>query len=168
MRLPHVNHGSISVAMEGVCHSDGSATERTTVAMVLMSCRPTAVSKVCFQRHVDETTTIQLQQFVFFVCAIFIYLQWQRLVGRVSSAAATASTDVCQSRGTAMARLTVRMEPTREAVVNQTAYCRSDFQILFFFFLLFFALHDKASKKKKSQLIILTKRSWFACKCWIH
>lgn len=51
-------------------------------------------------------------------CNFFFHLQWQRLVSRMSSTAATASTNVCQRRGTATARLTVRMELTREAVVN--------------------------------------------------
>lgn len=59
----------------------------------------------------EQPTTPTNQQF-------FFYPQWQRLVDRPSSAAVTASTDVCQCRGAATARPTVRMELTREAAVN--------------------------------------------------
>lgn len=117
VHLRHVDPGSTSVAMGSASRPGGSVTARMTVVTVPTSCLPPAVSALSFQRHIDGTTT-RSNQFFSFVCAIFFKPQWQRLAGRPSSAAATASTDVCQRRGTATARPTVRMELTREAVVN--------------------------------------------------
>lgn len=113
----HADLGSTSVAMGSVSQSGGFVTAPTTAEMVPMSCLPSAVSTRSFQSNVDGAKTTPDPTICFFSMQFF-YLQWQRLVDRPSSAAATDSTDVCQCRGTATARLTVRMELTREAVVN--------------------------------------------------